>query len=549
MNYLLRRRIVEVGSLFFLIFALCSSVVINAQDYQNFTQFYFNPSLLNPSYAGIDGRPTIVFSYRRQWAGLEGGPSISGFNIQSPSKGKVSLGLNLSNEKTGLVSASSLLLTGAYTVELAEEKTLRFGLSAGAVFSQVDMNALTFGTPDPLMATAGESTMRITGNAGISYHSKTFHFGVAMPEIFEPSYISSSSFEVTAIKPFESLTVHMSNRFYMSRGKNVFEPFLIYRFNQGFPSQLEVAALLHLQNVVWLGASYKQDYGISAMGGFKINKVAAIGYSYGIQNTGVNEIGLPSHEVHLGLLLGKLDKKKGPIAYSFVDTDKYKKKKVTQKTKQQIAAEQKKREALLAKKKEEDRLKQAALFEKQQQEQKRKAELAAKEAASKKAVAANLTIKVDSTKIIRGGPRKKATEDPLASTLTEVDSVHAIEETHLMRLEDHAQDPTEHHGLDDAEHPHAERHEFVKRGNHQSELEIGDYVVAGVFKLEANAKKYSDGLIKLGFAQSDYGHLTEKNLWYVHIAGSKDIETAKNYRDKFRKMKIFREAWLLTVFK
>ncbi|MCX8489657.1 MAG: SPOR domain-containing protein, partial [Cyclobacteriaceae bacterium] len=156
--------------------------------------------------------------------------------------------------------------------------------------------------------------------------------------------------------------------------------------------------------------------------------------------------------------------------------------------------------------------------------------------------------KVDSTKIAQGGSDKKTSLDKPALKLSEIDSVHLTEETHLERLDEHAQDPTQEHGLDDDLHPHSERHEFVKRGNHQSELEHGDHVVAGVFKGEANAKKYSDGLIKLGFNDSDYGHLSEKDLWYVHIAYSKDLDTAKRYRDQFRKLKIFKEAWLLTVY-
>jgi hypothetical protein len=113
-------------------------------------------------------------------------------------------------------------------------------------------------------------------------------------------------------------------------------------------------------------------------------------------------------------------------------------------------------------------------------------------------------------------------------------------------LEEHADDPDEHHELENDDHPHAERHEYVRQGGHHEELELGDYVIAGVFKADSNAKHFSEGLVKLGFS-ADYGHLTEKNLWYVYIAESNDINVARAERDKYRKMKIFRDAWLLTV--
>jgi hypothetical protein len=50
----------------------------------------------------------------------------------------------------------------------------------------------------------------------------------------------------------------------------------------------------------------------------------------------------------------------------------------------------------------------------------------------------------------------------------------------------------------------------------------------------------------MGFA-ADYGHLTEKNLWYVYLIQTTDINAARAERDRLRKMKLFRDAWLLTV--
>ena len=68
----------------------------------------------------------------------------------------------------------------------------------------------------------------------------------------------------------------------------------------------------------------------------------------------------------------------------------------------------------------------------------------------------------------------------------------AVDSVHLGRLDEHANDPTAEHN--ETHHPNAERHETVKQGGHKDELEVGDYVIAGAFKVEANAKKYSEGL-------------------------------------------------------
>ncbi|HCW08112.1 MAG TPA: hypothetical protein DGG95_12190, partial [Cytophagales bacterium] len=75
-----------------------------------------------------------------------------------------------------------------------------------------------------------------------------------------------------------------------------------------------------------------------------------------------------------------------------------------------------------------------------------------------------------------------------------------------------------------------------------------DYVIVGAFKGRPNAEHYSNGLNKMAFT-SDFGYLTERNVWYVYIAQTDNIDDAKSERDKYRKLKIFRDAWLLTVHK
>jgi type IX secretion system PorP/SprF family membrane protein len=135
---------------------------------------------------------------------------------------------------------------------------------------------------------------------------------------------------------------------------------------------------------------------------------------------------------------------------------------------------------------------------------------------------------------------------PLPTFTNEAEKAqHDDELDKISRLSDHKENPTEEHNEDG--HPHAERHEFARRGTHQDEMELGDYVIVGVFRGEANAKHMSEELKKLGFSEADYGFLTEKAVWYVHFEPTDDIEEAKTKRNKYRKMKMFKDAWLLTV--
>ncbi len=488
---------------------ICASA--KCQDISNFTQFFLNPYTLNPSYAGIEGRSAFFAAYRKQWTTVEGGPVLANLTYHTPLKNKINLGLNFNSDSRGITKTSSILVTGGYAIPLDKTSWIRFALSVGYGSNIVDINKLgTFN--DPAFANLLSKNSFLLGNAGVSFHKKTFHGGIGLPYIFQPVYLSNDAFSVTALQPFRSVILHASNRFYFNNDKNIFEPYAIYRINNGLPAQFELAGVVHLENVVWVGASYKQQFGISALGGVTIKNMFAVGFSYSIKNSGVNQLASPSFEIQLGYVMG--EKNKDVEVYSFVDTQKAK---THKKTNAELAAEHKKLLAAEAKKKEEEDQKKKLLAAKQKEE-----------------------------------AEKKLREEELAKTTTPVvedktvgDVQHSDEQDKLKRLETHADNPTEEHNSE-VVHPHAERHEFVKRGGHQEELALGNYVILGVFRSRHNAENFNKGLTAMSFA-SDFGFLSANGLWYVHLAETDDINEARAERDRYRKMKIARDAWLLTV--
>jgi type IX secretion system PorP/SprF family membrane protein len=522
-----------------LVFIGIASLTGFGQDISNFTQFFINPYTLNPSYAGVEGQTALFAGYRKQWASIEGGPSIGNFSIHTPLTTKLNFGFSATSDKRGITQISAGMVTIGYTAAIDNTTSVRFGLSAGYGFTSVDVGDLA-SFNDPALANLLSKNSSLIGNAGISFHKKTFHAGLAMPNIFESIYLSKDAFSVSALKPLEAIVAHASNRFYFNNDKNVFEPYLIYRLNGSLPSQVEVAAILHLQHLVWVGASYKQQFGISGLLGFKLQNQFAVGLSYSIKNSGENQLPSPSYEIQLGYLLR--NRKKDVNMYSFVDTQKEKPHK---KTAAQIAADRKKQQQVLDKKLEEDRKKREAQLAKQKEDQQAKAQAKPPIVKVEEKPIVKVEAKPDTTtRVHNGGPRLKPKEDLLDEN---AHAQHLEEQEKLTRLDVHADDPLEKHNSE-VEHPHAERHEFVKKGGHHEEMDYGDYVIVGVFRSRPNAENFDKGLHNMTF-KTDFGYLTEKNLWYVYIIETQDINVAKAERDKYRKYKIFRDAWLLTVHK
>ncbi len=565
------------------ILVLCIAVEpLMAQDISNFTQFFFNPYSINPSYAGIDGKPSVTLSYRRQWATIEGAPTVANFSFQAPTTKRLSFGCNVLQDSRGILSNTGLLLTLAYSVRLTPSSYLRFGLSAGAAFNKIDMNKLA-GLNDNALAKIVDSNSYFLGNAGFSFHTKSFHAGFSFPLLLKPAYVSQDAFSITQINPLQSFIVHASNRFYSHTNKYVFEPYLLYRINQGLPSQLEVASVLHLNHVLYIGASYKQDFGVSALGGIKVNNVFVLGASYGFKATGANELNSPTYEIHLGYLFGK--HKKENFMYSFIDTHIPKEKKEGNKSASEKLAEKHRQEELERKNEKQLALAEKQIKEQQLEKQKDEVKDSTINVASKASGTSPLkTNAITENKVptknnlddnnrttVAGNESKKSTPieipklppanpdtatikhkprfsqgDMDFSFLSAGKSEHTPkdEQERISRLVLHASNPTEQHN--ETNYPNADRHEIVKRGGHEKELQVADYVIGGVFKEELQAKQFADGLKKLGF-KSGYGHLTEKAVWNVYVYQTNDINKARVERDLLRKTKILRDAWLLTV--
>lgn len=90
--------------------------------------------------------------------------------------------------------------------------------------------------------------------------------------------------------------------------------------------------------------------------------------------------------------------------------------------------------------------------------------------------------------------------------------------------------------------------EVVKKGANPEELESGNYVIVGTFKSRSNAVRYSTMLHDRGH-DANFGFATEKNVYYVYVFRSGDLEEARNTRDHYRALTDFQfpGSWVLTV--
>jgi type IX secretion system PorP/SprF family membrane protein len=284
-----------------------------------------NPYQINPSYAGLEGRPVFNLNYRRQWIGIDGAPVTTSFTFDMPIKYGVSVGAEFYNDKRSLLSTNSVTFTAGYAVQFSQKEILRFGLSGGLGHRRIDL-ANVDNPSDPALLDVVDNNLYLDGNFGISFQTGYFMFGIALPNFFEPNLNNLSSFENGGFAPFNEILFNASYRIYFALDDMFFEPQLIYRYNKIMPSQFEIAGLFYLRNIIWFGGSYRQDYGGSGMIGFTLNKKFSVGYSYGFGSMKLPGLGASSHEINLRIALGERNQRDNlnpEFFVSYVDTDRF----------------------------------------------------------------------------------------------------------------------------------------------------------------------------------------------------------------------------------
>lgn len=505
-----------------LFFLLSSMVPAAAQQMTHFTQFLLNPYLLNPSYAGIDGQPAMSLFYRNQWIGIDDAPTTAALSLHAPLTGRVGGGVTIASESLGFFRRSTVLFSASYHVPLADETWLRFGLSGGGNWNTVDMQKLG-NVQDQALAGVLDQSASLAGNAGVSVRHRSLHFGIALPVLFSPSYLSTRSFSVEEVRPFETVTLHASNRVYFNNNNYVFEPFAVYHVRSDLPSQWELGGLLQLNHALWAGMSYRQQYGVSLMGGVKLKNQLAIGASYSIKQSGYEELNSPGFEINLTYLFGK-PYRKAPV-YSFVNAEKPRQRPANT----PVAAA--------------------------------KPTTPAKPTDPSEVTVAEPVGTAESVESTAETEREDVavhSDPPAVITVEGEDSGDEIEEAPIVK-EDVVADADSVEPEVAAEPPArplpveeeiamAEEiaMEVVKRGSHADELQIGHYVTAGAFVTRENAMRFAEGLRHLGF-RADAGYSTQHGSWYVYVLRTHDPAYAESERKRLSRNFLLRDVSLLKV--
>ena len=199
-----------------------------------------------------------------------------------------------------------------------------FGLSGGAISNTIDVTEIE--PSDPAISNYLANNLQPAASFGVVVKSATgLNFGVALPQLFPSKFNSTASFENTSVSPLDQVIVStyfrrkIEGKIVSRTKKGVrqkvktndsnapLEFYALYKYSKFGTSQFEVMGKLNLGQYMWLGAGYRQSYGLTGAVGFSFNKFL-LSYSYEPGGQPEPAFSQGTHEIQLGLRLGEAKK-------------------------------------------------------------------------------------------------------------------------------------------------------------------------------------------------------------------------------------------------
>ncbi len=266
-----------------------------AQQQPMFTQYMFNASAINPGVIGTHGTLSMTALLREQWVGLEGAPSTQTLSVHSPLlNDRVGLGLMVLRDQIGITRQQSVFGGYAYRVKFGTA-TLSLGVSGGFINFKSDPSELNPNDPDQSLNDDFVNGFKPNFGTGAYLYGDRFYVGLSAPLLLNHNFINDNS----------NTDEKQQRKHYFLMAGYVFDlnPFLKLKPNfllkavDGAPIEVDLNANLLIQDVIWLGVSYRSFDSIDALIELQLNPRLRLGYAHDFTVSELKQVNQGSHEI------------------------------------------------------------------------------------------------------------------------------------------------------------------------------------------------------------------------------------------------------------
>lgn len=286
----------------FLILGL-SFASLYAQQEPNYTQYMYNTMTVNPAYVGSSDNFNITADYKAQFTGINGAPETVNLGLESPVTYNIGLGLNITRDALGPSEDLNVDGNFSYSLQLASETYLSFGLKAGFRVLNVDFRKGIYdNVNDPAFMTNIDNQFLGVLGAGAYLFTDKWYLGLSTPNFFSQEYYNEESTMVNT----ENLNFYLIGGYIFDIGTTTkFKPAALFDYVEGAPIRASLSANFLFLEKFTAGLSYSVDAAVSGLAGFQITDSIFIGYAYDYNTSDFNQYNDGSHEVLIKFSLAR----------------------------------------------------------------------------------------------------------------------------------------------------------------------------------------------------------------------------------------------------
>ncbi len=289
----------------FIVVLAFAKAVFSQQDPQ-YTQYIYNPSIINPAYAGSRNSLSLLALHRSQWVGLDGAPVTQTLSGHSPiGTAGLGLGLSLWHDQIGPATETTGAIDLSYSLQLDNDARFNFGLKAGLHLLDVDFNKVNIFDPSDvqLQENVDNRTAPVIG-IGAFYFTDNWYVGLSAPNLLQNDHFDENraGANATAYVVEEKIHYYAIAGYVFDLNDQIdFKPATLIKYIVDAPVQIDMTANFLFYDRLTLGAAYRWDAAVSGLAAFQINQNFMLGFAYDreITQLGNTTFNSGSYEVFL----------------------------------------------------------------------------------------------------------------------------------------------------------------------------------------------------------------------------------------------------------
>lgn len=252
-----------------------------AQQEPAYSMFMYTGNGLNPAMAGSSGTFGATALYRKQWAGIDGGPQTQTLLLDAPvANDRVGLGLVLMNDQIGIHQNLNVTTQYAYRLKFDQQRGLAMGLQAGLNNYKADYTSVATNPNQQTDNSFSDYTNQLAFNfgTGVYYYAPKFFAGVSVPTLINESVDGSDNNE---------LGNRQTRHYYVMAGYVInashlvtIKPSTFVKVAEGAPIQVDVNTNFWYQEKYGLGFSYRTNDSFSTILQLNVANQLTVGYAH-----------------------------------------------------------------------------------------------------------------------------------------------------------------------------------------------------------------------------------------------------------------------------